>query len=429
MDTDSHSNNLVKNTTHKVVLPFYIYSSASFFISTVFLFFSVSAFTQHFFHPQILAITHMMALGWGTMVILGASHQLVPVLIEGKLYSITLAYLSFVFAAAGIPLLVYGFYVFDMGWPAQLGGLTILISILLFVINVGVSVTESKVHNVHAFFVFTAALWLLITVIIGVLLVFNFTHSFLSKNSTEYLPLHAHLGIAGWFLLLVIGVGSRLIPMFLISKYSNEKLLWIIYCLINAALLTFIGLFLYWPHTAFLFIPVLAILLALFLFAYYCYRSFKERIRKQVDAPMKTSLLSVVMMIVPFLLLFIIVAWLMLDTLNIHVVIAYGFVIFFGWLTSIILGMTFKTLPFIVWNKIYRHISGAGKTPSPKDLFANRIFGAMIPVYLLGFVLFVAGICAVNIFLMNFAAVLLMITAFLYNWNVLKVLLHKPVKP
>jgi hypothetical protein len=39
-------------------------------------------------------------LGWGTMMILGASHQLVPVMIEGKLYSNTLAYLSFAFAAS-----------------------------------------------------------------------------------------------------------------------------------------------------------------------------------------------------------------------------------------------------------------------------------------------------------------------------------------
>ena len=48
---------------------------------------SSSAFTDHYFSAHILAITHLMALGSGTMIILGASHQLVPVLIEGKLYN------------------------------------------------------------------------------------------------------------------------------------------------------------------------------------------------------------------------------------------------------------------------------------------------------------------------------------------------------
>src|SRR5436189_1254881 len=103
------NNNQVKNTTHKVVLPFYLYAAISFLLTTLLLFFSSAAFNQHYFHPHVLAITHAMALGWGTMIILGASHQLVPVLIEGRLYSNRLAYLSFILAAVGIPLLVCGF--------------------------------------------------------------------------------------------------------------------------------------------------------------------------------------------------------------------------------------------------------------------------------------------------------------------------------
>ncbi|HQW72175.1 MAG TPA: hypothetical protein PKZ91_10165, partial [Saprospiraceae bacterium] len=112
----------IKNTSYKVVLPFYVYAACSFLVATIFLLTSTEAFTGHYFHPHILAITHTMALGWGTMIILGASHQLVPVLIESKLYSNILAYISFILAAIGIPLLVYGFYVFDMRWPAQWGG-------------------------------------------------------------------------------------------------------------------------------------------------------------------------------------------------------------------------------------------------------------------------------------------------------------------
>jgi len=83
----SNDNNSVKTTTHKVVLPFYIYAALAFLAAAVMLFMSSSSFMQHYFQPHTLAITHTMALGWGTMIILGASHQLLPVLIEGKLYS------------------------------------------------------------------------------------------------------------------------------------------------------------------------------------------------------------------------------------------------------------------------------------------------------------------------------------------------------
>ena len=183
---------LAKNSTYKVVLPFYLYGGVSFFVATGLLIFSAPAFLQHYFHPHTLAITHIMALGWGTMMILGASHQLVPVLIEGKLYSNMLAYLSFVFAAIGIPFLIVGFYQFDFGWPARAGAILINLAVLSYLINIGVSMVKSKKENVHAVFVFTGTLWLMITILVGLFLVYNFTSNVLSKDSLFYLPLHAH---------------------------------------------------------------------------------------------------------------------------------------------------------------------------------------------------------------------------------------------
>jgi hypothetical protein len=428
MPATANTDNLVKNTTHKVVLPFYLYAALAFLLATLLMFFSASAFTEHYFQPKTLAITHIMALGWGTMMILGASHQLVPVLIEARLYSIKLAYASFALAATGIPLLVYGFYFFVMGWPAQLGATLVNLAILCYVVNLALSIAKSKTENVHSAFVFTAALWLFLTTIIGLLLVCNFSANILPKDSLHYLPLHAHLGIIGWFLLLIIGVGSRLIPMFLISKYNNTKLLWAIYGLINGGLLSFIFLFLYFPETSFYLIPVAAILLAIILFGYYCFSSFKQRIRKQVDEQVKMSLLSVSLMLLPVLLLFIIIGRALAATVNAQGVMVYGFVIFFGWITSVILGMTFKTLPFIVWNKVYHLQAGQGKTPNPKDLFSSRIFNAMAIAYLLGFVLFIIGVYFSSDLILKFATLFLLITALLYNWNVIKLLLHKSAR-
>jgi hypothetical protein len=105
---------------------------------------------------------------------------------------------------------------------------------------------------------------------------------------------------------------------------------------------------------------------------------------------------------------------------------AYGFTIFFGWISAIIMGMTFKTLPFIVWNKVYHHLAGKGKTPNPKELFSNTVFKGMGVVYLFGFGLFTAGILFHQVPIVHSGAALLVITSFLYNWNVIKILMHKP---
>lgn len=419
--------NKVKNTSYKVVLPFYVYGALSFLASMILLLTSTTAFTSHYFSPHLLAITHIMALGWGTMIILGASHQLVPVLIESKLYSNKLANTSFVLSAIGIPLLVYGLYIFDMTWPAKWGGRFVVLGMLAYLINIAVSIIKSKNENVHAVFVFTATFWLFLTAFLGLAQVYNFTAFILPADSVHYLALHAHAGIIGWFLLLIIGVASRLIPMFLISKYHNVKILWVIYFLLNTALVGFILLFFYSDYKALNFLPVVAAFIGILLFIRYCYNAYKQRIRKQVDEQVKLSLLSVVMLMLPVLLLVIVLIFLMATSgEKINLILTYGFLIFFGWITAIILGMTFKTLPFIVWNKVYHHRSGLGKTPNPKDLFNNTIFKMMSVVYIAGLIIFVIGILISNILLLKAGAIFLLLTAILYNWNVLNVMTHKP---
>jgi Na+/citrate or Na+/malate symporter len=169
------------------------------------------------------------------------------------------------------------------------------------------------------------------------------------------------------------------------------------------------------------------VLLALILFAKYCYKAYQQRIRKQVDEQVKISLLSIAMMLLPIVLLLVMIVLLVFSFADARLALAYGFSIFFGWLTAIILGMTFKTLPFIVWNKVYHDRAGKGKTPNPKDLFSESVFNKMGIAYLAGFCLFLTGVLLSNTITLQIASVLLLITAVLYNFNVLKMLLHKPL--
>jgi len=418
------NNSPIKNTSYKVVLPFYGYAALSFLVATILILSNTSIFTQHYFHPHTLAIIHTMALGWGTMIILGASHQLFPVLIEGKLHSNLLAYLSFIFAAIGIPILVFAFYKFDMGWIAQLGATLINLAIASYLANLWLSMSSDKPQNVHAVFAFTAVLWLFATTLLGLLLVWNFTSHLFSKDSVHYLSLHAHLGIIGWFLLMIIGVGSRLIPMFLISKYENKKQLWWVYALVNIGLMSLILLFFLSSNPTLYFIPIILTGVGVILFGKHIYNSYAQRIRKKVDDQVKISMLSVALIILPIIVLGIIIT-LFATITSVQLIMLYGFTIFFGWITTIILGMTFKTLPFIIWNKVYSSIAGLGKTPNPKELFSNAIFMANGIAYLLGFIVFSVGIIQTNILILNIGAIFLLITAVLYNFNVFKILFHK----
>ena len=412
---------LGKTTNYKVVLPFYIYAALGFLFGTILILLHTDIVGAHYFNPHTLALTHTMALAWGTMIIFGASHQLLPVLIEGKLDSDIMAYLTFGFAAVGIPVLISGFYVFDVGLPMQIGGVLINIGVLFYVINVCRSAFKSNKRNVHAWYVITAALWLFTTTFFGLLLVFNFSSKIFAGNSVDYLSLHAHLGIVGWFLMMVIGVGSRLIPMFLISKYTDNKILWLIFALLNIALISFSILYLYGFSSLLFYVPLVLGLIAITLFGRHCYKAYKERIRKGIDNQMKTALISVAQMLVA---LVVGVAFLP-DGKFSGIALIYGFCIFFGWLTAIILGMTFKTMPFIIWNKVYHNRAHQGKTPAPKELFNEGIYKIMLYSYLGGFVLFILGIIALNQIVLKAAASALVIAAMLYVYNVLVTATHK----
>lgn len=419
---------LQQTTDHRVVLPFYIYASVSFLVATALLLLHTDIVASHYFNPYTLSITHIMALGWGTMIIFGASHQLLPVLAEGRLYSTWLAYLTFAFTGAGIPALITGFYIFHTGGILQTGSLLINAGVIFYLINVFRSTFKSKTRNVHAWYIITATAWLFSTTFFGLLLVYNFNAKILPADSVSYLSIHAHLGLAGWFLLMVTGVGSRLIPMFLISKYTNEKILWRIFILINAGLISFIILKVIGVSAIFFYIPVALVLSAIIVFGRYCREAYKVRIRKNVDEQMKTSLLSVIQMLLPFVALIITLAFLPAEGYP-HITLLYGFCIFFGWITAIIFGMTFKTLPFIVWNKVYHKKAHAGKTPAPKELFSEKVYHAMLITYLTGFIAFIPGIIFLNSFFLKLGAAALLAAAVLYVFNISKTLLHQPKKP
>jgi hypothetical protein len=416
---------LQQTTSYKVVLPFYFYAAFSLLLGCMVLFVQSDIGLEHYFTPVTLSLTHIMALGWGTMIILGASHQLLPVLIEGKLYSTILAYISFVFASLGIPLLVYGFYTFNFGIWTQIAAVFINIAAFSFLVNVLMSILKNKKANIHAWFMSTATIWLCTTTFFGLLLVFNFSYSILPADSVKYLSLHAHFGIMGWFLMMVFGVGSRLVPMFLISKYNNNKTLQWIYLLINASLFLFIFFKIFHIGKLGYFLPIIFAFSAVLLFGNYCRNAYLVRIRKNVDFQMKTSLISVVQMFVPIVVL----AFLLIfssennqSTLG----FLYGFCIFFGWITAIIFGMTFKTLPFIVWNKIYHKKAHAGKTPAPKELFSEKVYYTMLLFYSFGFLIFIFGTIVQKVFLLKFGALFLLLAATLYVFNVMTVFLHKP---
>jgi len=225
----------------KVVVPHFIFGGLALLVITLLIVVEPAIFTQQFINPKLLAVTHLTVLGWVTMIIFGALYQLIPVIMEVKLYSEKLAKISFILLALGAICLSYSFWNFDIGIEMYFSAGFIIIAVILFVINVVATSIKSTKASIERTFIVTAVGWLLFTVFAGLTLVINLAHPFLKPSQVTLIKLHAHAGIIGWFFQLIIGVSSRLLPMFMVSHNLHKKKLTATYYILNLGLL--IGVF------------------------------------------------------------------------------------------------------------------------------------------------------------------------------------------
>ncbi len=287
-----------------VILPYFAFGAISFLVASIVLFIAAPDLTRHYLSPRLLTLTHVLILGWITMIIFGALYQLIPVVMEVKLYSEKLAVTTFFLFGAGLITLSVSFWSFNFGRNIglEIGGYLIVTAVILFGINTILSAAKTERKNIENAFIITAVIWLLLTVTLGIVMVLNFAFHFLSGSHLELLKLHAHIGFIGWFLMLVIGVASKLMPMFLIVHKLPAKLLNYAYFLINGGLVLLSIGYYYFPEKWFMLLSALLILSGVILFLRFNYVAFSKRIRKKLDVGMKLSAAAFIMLGVSLLL-------------------------------------------------------------------------------------------------------------------------------
>ena len=417
--------NIGKAPGNKAVLPFYATGAVAFLVLCIVMLCTPQSFTQHYFTPHLLTIVHIAALGWGTMIIFGAAHQLLPVICEQDLYSEKMAAASWYTLTLGIILLTWKFWNLDTGWVMITGGSLIVFSVLFFVINVLKTTAIFRKFTTQKLFIISSALWLLFTVSVGLLLAINLglTSPIFRVSHLEILKLHAHMGIAGWFLQLIAGVSTKLVPMFLLGKSDKEHLLKKAFIFQNLGLILFLLDGYFFAVTGRVLIYAAIVLAGIIFWLLYLYDVFRNRLRKRIELLMKHTFLSFLSLIVAVLLIPVVYysegyRWTMV----------YGTLIFLGWITNIILGKTFKTLPFIIWNTHYKHLTGKAKIPLPKDLFSEKLTIWQFRLFIAAFLVFALGLALQQLTVIRIGLVLWLAVAVIYCLNVFKLIFHQSKK-
>lgn len=417
-----HSNNA---PDARVVKPHFIFGSLALLAVSVLIILADNHLLGSYFDSKMVAIVHMAILGWAIMIVYGALYQLIPVVFETSLYSEKLAKVTFWLSGFSVLFLTYSFWIGAYTTLLVYAAAFMFISLLLFIVNTVLSYASAALKNTSSLFVITAVCWLGITELIGTMIAFNFKYHFLSEIHLHYLKIHATLGLIGWFLLLIIGVGSTLIPMFLISHQLNEKKLKYAYYLINFGLaalaVNWVFIHQYWFNLIFW----LSIVIGIAFFLSFIYDSYKKRMRKVLDIGMKHTMIAIVSIVIPVAIsLIAAVGFDIEQELMYRVITLYGFSIIFGIITTLILGQTYKTLPFIVWLEKYKALVGKTKTPMPRELYNEKIATIHLYVYLLFILFMILGLFFAKIWMIRIGSYLLLIVAILYTINVFKIIFH-----
>jgi hypothetical protein len=167
-----------------------------------------------FYHPRLLAVVHLVTLGWIGGSVLGSIHIVGPLALRMPLRATRGDTLGFVAFAVGVLGMVSHFWIDSprgMVWSAGLASLTFLRAacrILPRLARAPIPVAvKASVALAFVNVVLAAGL--------GVVLGFNKVSPFLPVHHLQAVLAHAHLAALGFATLIVMGAAYRLLPMML----------------------------------------------------------------------------------------------------------------------------------------------------------------------------------------------------------------------
>jgi hypothetical protein len=343
--------------------------------------------TTYHYNQHIIAITHLVVLGWVTSIVMGAVYQLVPVALETRLYSERLARWQFAFHLVGFVGMVWMFWTWNMKQVGHFGSV-FAVGVVLFIYNVVRTLARVPRWNVIATAIASSVGWLALTVLVGLSVaagkcIYEYetptsqvgavrallrglqsVGAFMGRfDQFGAMHAHAHLGVLGCFVMLIVGVSYRLIPMFTISQLqSPRRAAWSVW-LLNAGLAGVFVFVLLRSPLKLLFAGVIAV--ALGLYAWEVRAILKARHRRAVDGPVRQFLAAL---------------WLLFPVV----------------LLGAILAMLYKIVPFLVWFGRYSPLIGRQKVPALAEMYSARLQIAGAWLHLVALVVTGAGIVLAN---------------------------------
>ena len=169
-----------------------------------------------YYHPRLIALVHLVTLGWVSSSILGALYLVGPLTFRITLpgtWRDVAAFAAWVLAVTGI---AAHFWLGSLAGVAWAGGLAV--AAMMFVgLRVLRRLPRAPVPIEARLPVMLAIVNMMLAALLGIALGFNKSQPFLPVSQLDAVIAHAHLAGLGWGTLMVMGAGYRMLPMMLPS--------------------------------------------------------------------------------------------------------------------------------------------------------------------------------------------------------------------
>jgi hypothetical protein len=322
-----------------------------------------------FYHSRMLAIVHLVTLGWITSSILGALYLVAPIAFRATVRANWLDYTAFVLVAVGASGMVSHF------WMAELRGMAwstpmVAAGILLAGARLLPALFKSRVPRAVIAHVALAFANIAAASTLGILIAFDRIDSFLPGYVLANVFAHAHLAAVGWAAMMVVGVAYRLLPMVLPAAMPAGRRLWATAILLQGGVTgLFVSLLLRsrWSWVAALTIVAgFAVFLAHALWMVRHPRPRPPAIQSPDPAVLHAAAAFVSLIVACGLGLWLAVA----DTTEhtLRVAMAYGVVGLVGFLAQMIVAMGGRLLPVFAWYWASADAGAARPVVSPHDM-------------------------------------------------------------
>jgi len=179
---------------------------------------------EYYAHARLLHL-HLILMGFVTLTMIGATHRLLPMILNTELYSPRLARLVMGLLPAGFAILIGGFITSSLRLELVIGGLLVL-SIGLYAYNLlRTWIGSGQPGNAASDHLLVATFFLVLIMIMSVLVGANFLPQLpVLPFGSLHLAAYTHMALIGFILQTVFGALSYGIPeMLATSRIASRK--------------------------------------------------------------------------------------------------------------------------------------------------------------------------------------------------------------